>query len=105
VPTNYIILSVFTFCEAYLVSISCGLANPRLVVMAALMTLAITLSLTLYACTTKSDITMMGSTLFILGMALLMISLFAMFTNNNMVHILISGLTVVLYGFYLIYDI
>ena len=104
VPTNYIILGLFTLCEAYTVSIVCGLSNPRLVFMAAFMTLALTVALTLYAFTTKTDFTMMGSSLWILGCTLLMFSLFAMFSQNNILHIVICCFSVILYSIYLIYD-
>ena len=41
-PINYILLFVFTFSEAYMVSFICGATNnPELVVMAALMTAVI----------------------------------------------------------------
>lgn len=42
------------------------------------MTLGITLALTYYACTTKTDFTMMGGSLFIFGMALFLFGLFAL---------------------------
>jgi len=43
------------------------------------MTLGMVLSLTYYALTTKTDVTMMGATLFILSMAFLMFGIFTMF--------------------------
>lgn len=103
-PDNYIFLGVFTFCEAYLVGFICGSTNPRLVLMAVCMTFSIVLALTLYACTTKSDFTMSGAMLFILCSALLMFSIFAIFTTNKIIHILLSTLWIILLGFYLIYD-
>jgi hypothetical protein len=36
----------------------CGLSDPKLVLMAAIMTMAATVSLTIYAMTTKTDFTM-----------------------------------------------
>jgi len=47
------------------------------VLMAAIMIFGITAALTLYACTTKTDSTMMGGTLFVLAMALFLFGLFA----------------------------
>jgi FtsH-binding integral membrane protein len=104
VPTNYILLAIFTLCEAYLVSLLCGIVEPKLVFMAAAMTCAITFALTYYACTTKKDFTIYNSALFIAATCLLLFSLFAMFTRNNIVHILISSCGVFLYSMYLIYD-
>ncbi len=104
VPTNYYLLFLFTFCEAYIVGFICGQYDPRIVFMAAASTLAMTLSLTLYAFTTKRDITMMGGTIFIMACGLMMFGLFAMFTNNKMVHCIYNALGIIIYGFYLIYD-
>ena len=104
VPTNYCLLAIFTFCESYLVSFICGASNPALVFMAAVMTTGIVISLTFYAYWTKTDFTMMGGALFLAGMCMLLISIFMMFTQNKMLHILFSAAGVFLGGIYLIYD-
>jgi len=104
VPTNYILLTIFTLCEGYIVSYVCGMSSPKIVFMAAIMTLGITVSLTLYAMTTKEDFTYCGGMLFICAMAMLLVGLFLMFTNNPVAHIIYSAFGVVLYGIYLIYD-
>jgi FtsH-binding integral membrane protein len=78
VPTNYVILGVFTLFESYIVGFICGVTNPRVVFMAAFMTLAMVIGLTLYAMTTKTDITMQGGALFIIGMAILLMAIFAL---------------------------
>jgi FtsH-binding integral membrane protein len=104
VPTNYIILGVFTLFESYIVGFICGVTNPRVVFMAAFMTFAMVIGLTLYAMTTKTDITMQGGTLFIIGMAIMLLAIFALFTHNKIVHVFISTLWVILFGIYLVYD-
>lgn len=104
VPTNYIILAVFTLCESYIVGFICGLTNPRVVFMAAFMTLSMVIGLTVYAMTTKTDITMKGGILFIVGMGIMLLAVFALFTNNKLVHVFISTLWVILFGVYLVYD-
>lgn len=104
VPTNYILLTIFTFCEGYIISYSCAAVDKKIVFMAAVMTLGITFALTLYAMTTKTDFTFYGGILFVCGMAMLLITLFMMFTSNPFLHVLFSGLGVILYGIYLIYD-
>jgi FtsH-binding integral membrane protein len=104
VPTNYIFLFTFTFMESYIIGFICGLMDPRIVFMAAFMTFALVLGLTVYAMTTKNDITMQGGLLFIISLAILMFALFAMFTDNKIVNIIISSLWIILFGIYLIYD-
>lgn len=107
VPTNYICLTIFTICEAYMVSFACSsVEEPKIVLMAACMTLAMTISLTIYAFTTKRDFTVMGSTLFIIATALLMFGIFmwAFSSWNKPLYILYTTLGVIVYGFYLVYD-
>lgn len=83
------------------------MSDPKLVMIAAVMTLGITASLTLYALTTKTDFTMMGASLFICGMALLLFGLFAGFLGGMtpVTNVIYCTLGVVLYGFYLVYDV
>jgi len=104
VPTNYVILGVFTLFESYIVGFICGVTSPRVVFMAAFMTLSMVIGLTLYAMTTKTDITMQGGALFIIGMAIMLMAIFALFTDNKIVHVFISTLWVILFGIYLVYD-
>lgn len=104
VPYNYGILGVFTLAESYLVSFICAMANARMVMMAAFMTFALVVSLTLYAMTTKTDFTMQGGLLFVLGCGMFMFSIFAMFTNNKLVHIILCVAGIILFGLYLLYD-
>lgn len=104
VPYNYILLGLFTVSESYLVSYICLLTNPNIVIMSACMTFAVTVSLTVYAYRTTNDFTIKGGMIFILAACFLMLSIFGLFTNNKMFHIILSCLGVALYGVYLIYD-
>ena len=104
VPQNYFILFAFTFAESYLVAMICCVTNPSIVFMAAFMTFCLCVSLTIYAITTKTDITTKGGLLFILCCAFIMFSLFGLFTSNKFFHILLCCLGIILFGFYLLYD-
>lgn len=104
VPQNYIVLFLFTFAESYLVSFVCALTQPQLVFMAAFMTFALVVSLTIYAMTTKTDFTIQGGLLFILGCAFCLFSIFGLFTNNKIFHIILCVGGIILFGLYLIYD-
>ena len=105
VPTNYILLFTFTFFESYLVSFICGISNPRLVLMAASMTLGMVLTLALYAVTTKNDFSIQGGSIFIFGSTFLMLSIFGLFTQNKIFHIILCSIGIIMFGFYIIYDI
>ena len=98
---------MFTIAESYMVSFACNTSNPNLVLIAALMTLGITLALTIYALTTKTDFTLYGGMFFIIGMGLFLFALFAsMFGGMTpIIHIFFCCVSVILYGMYLVYDI
>ena len=68
---NYILLLIFTLSEAYLVSTVCIVYDKMLVFEAATVTLMITVSLTIYACVTKTDFTIIGGQLFIFSSIML----------------------------------
>jgi len=108
VPTNYILLFAFTLCEGYGISAICKAYSLKgqtdLVLIALGLTAGMTFALTLYAMTTKSDITTWGGTLFALAMGLLFMSILALFTSLKWVHIIISVLTIICYAIYLVFD-
>ena len=104
VPWNYAGLAIFTLTEAVLVSFTVVKYNPKIVMMAALMTMMVTIGLTVYAWTTKEDFTICGGMLFIVAFALLGVGIATLFWRNKFLHMVYSFCTVVLYGIYLIYD-
>jgi len=104
VPINYILLGSFTLMESYMVSFTCSAYDPQIVLMAALMTLAVTISLTVYAWSTKNDFTIFGS-LFYIGTALLiMLGITTFLLQSNFLYFLYNAGGVIFYSFYLIYD-
>lgn len=104
VPINYILLTLFTLCEAYLISYCCAASDPKIVFMAAVLTMGITVSLTIYAMTTKEDFTYMGGMLFVFGMIFLLGGVFMIFSDNPILHVVYAAIGVCFYGLYLIYD-
>jgi hypothetical protein len=105
VPNNYIMLGLFTFFESYMVSFICGVSNPSTVLMAAVMTFSMVIALGLYAFNTKTDFTLQGGALFVFGCGFMMLTMFGLFTNNKFFHIFLCVIGIILFGFYLIYDI
>jgi FtsH-binding integral membrane protein len=83
----------------------CSVSEPQLVLIAAVMTLGITASLTYYAMTTKTDFTMMGASLFIFGMALMLFGIIVGLFQSRVMHVVYCSFGVILYGFYLVYDV
>ena len=79
VPTNYILLGVFTGAEAYTVMFVCAkVRSPIIVLEAALLTAGIVIGLTVYAMTSKRDFTTCGAFLFMFSFAMLAFSLICM---------------------------
>ena len=104
IPTNYILLGVFTLAEGYLVSALCGITNPNIVFMAASMTFFITIALTIYASTTKTDFTVCNSLFFIGSCIMLLFGIFVFLTNSKTIHIIMCCFGVFLYSIYLVCD-
>ena len=104
-PTNYILLFIFTACQAFVFSVICSFYSAADCLTAAGMTAAVTVALTFYACTTKTDFTVCGGLFFILSIALLCLILFSwVMTFAAWWHPFVSALLVVFYGLFLIYD-
>ena len=72
--------------------------------MAGALTAAITISLTVYAFTTKTDFTVCGGFLFICVTALIVASIIAIFIRNRWLNLAISVIGVIIFGLYLIFD-
>ena len=73
--------------------------------MAAGMTAAVTVALTVYAFTTKTDFTIMGGLCFIISAAFACLIIFSWFMTFKVFwHPLVTCLLIVIYGLYLIYD-
>ena len=104
VPNNYILLFVFTFTEAYLLMFVTAFTYPENVFIALVLTAAIVISLTIYAFKTEKDFTIMGGLLFMVLIILFVASILAFFIQSRIFDIIISSCTVILFGFYLIFD-
>ena len=103
VPLNYILLGVFTACVSWMVSLACVRTNPKTVLEAAALTFSMVLGITVYAATTKTDFTIFGPILFIVGFVFGMASiLFSMFGYQPGLGWSIIG--VILFSFYLLFD-
>ena len=108
VPTNYILLTVFTVCVSYIVaSVSCRY-DPILVFEAAALTSAVVVGITVYAYTTKTDFTVCGPMMFIMFFVFVTASiLFVCFSNTIGFKAANFGLAVLgafLFSFYLLCD-
>ena len=105
VPMNYILLFIFTACESFLLSVVCSQYPTGVVLQAAGATTAVTVALTAYACTTKTDFTICGGLMVILAMVIFTLIIASIFLSFAVWwHPLVSALLIVFYGLFLIYD-
>jgi len=104
-PLNYCILGYFTLCQAYLTSKITSNYDTSSIFGAIFLTAAIVSALTLYACTTKHEITYFMGLIAMLTMG----SFFMMFVrivfHGSFTHLITSLIASTLAGLYLIYDI
>jgi len=78
--------------------------DPQIVMVAAFATAGMTIGITCYAYTTKSDFTIFGPLLFVIGFTLAFASLFFFFWWGRAMHIVWCIIGVILFSFYLLFD-
>ena len=111
VPCNFIALSLFTVCWAYIISFICAQCDKEVVLMTSVSTAAITISLTLYAMFTKTDFTKLCGPfvcyallmIFTVQMLLSWLSLFVFSWTGAWIPFT-AGFCVIIYGLFLIID-
>ena len=104
VPLNYILLFAFTIAESYIVSTIAAFYDERTVLIAGALTAAVTVGLTIYAFTTKTDFTVCGGMLFIMLAVLIVGSILSIFIRNRWLSLGLSIAGVIIFGIYLVYD-
>lgn len=105
VPQNYIFLSIFTVLESYTVAVLTCFYEPISVLYAAILTFVMALSLTMYACFAKTDLTRIGSTLcwVSLGVSLGAMLLMAI-VRSHFILIICAWVFLIIAALYLIVD-
>ena len=103
VPTNYLLLSIFTFCTSWVVASVCTMTKPLIVLEAAGLTFAMTVAITIYAITTKKDFTIYGPLLFTFFFIFCTAGFFLAIFGFQM-GLLWSVIGVILFSFYLLVD-
>ena len=105
VPTNYILLVVFTLCQTFFFCWVVAQYTPSTTLMAAGMTLGMTVALTIYALYTDTDFTICGSLFFIISIGMLMLIFVSIFMSFvSWWHPVVSAILVCVYGLYLVLD-
>lgn len=105
VPTNYILLGIFTLAEAWTVSFVCTFYEPMDVFIAAAATAAVVIGLFLYALFTKVDFTYWLGAMFGILIAWMFLAIFGLFYHNRWTIILWAGLGVIIFSIYIVIDL
>jgi len=106
VPTNYILLFIFTSCMTYMVSSITCYYEPEVVMAAAILTAVTVGALAVYALTTKTDFTYCGGAAWCFIFIFLTGTMLALFMRRDYTtRIFLSCLVIFLCCFYIIYDI
>ena len=105
VPLNYILLFIFTGCYCFVFAFICSFYDANICLQAGGLTALVTIALTVYAFTTKTDFTVCGGLFFIMFVVLISLIIVSFFmTFGAWWHPFISALLIIFYGMYLIYD-
>ena len=94
----------FTLTEGYIVSFICSFYSTSIVLLAACLTTVIVLTLTVYACTTKTDFTTMGGILWVSLCLLMCFGFIMIFVHVKILNLIYCMCGVFLFSIYLIYD-
>ena len=104
VPYNYIILFVFTIAASIMVATIAVFFDPKLILIAAIMTLGMFVGLTIFTFFFKSELTILRGLIFTFGMTLLIMSVFLIIMPNRFIFIIVCAVVVVIVSIYIIYD-
>jgi FtsH-binding integral membrane protein len=104
VPTNYILLGLFTASMSYFVASITSFYEPEIVLAAAVLTAAVVIALTFYAITTKTDFTFCGGVVWAFFFVVLTCTIMSFFLRGRVAQVWISGLIIFIMSFYIIYD-
>lgn len=104
-PLNFILLMLFTACEAYMIAGLTAQYDKNTVLMAGSTTALVTVSLSIYAMTTKTDISVFMAAVFVLYLAMMPITIMSFFLwNIPGMYIFYNVLGLIFYSLYLIID-
>lgn len=105
VPTNYILLGIFTSCMTYMLAAMVVYYEPVIVLAASIITAGMVAALALYALTTKTDFTTCGAFLWCMFFVMALSIIFSFTFQNRAAEIAISGIGICIASLYIICDI
>jgi len=104
VPSNYILLIIFTMSFSYNISYITSFYSPNSVLFAVCLTFVCVITLTLYAKYTSKDFTIYGGVLYVFLTCIIFGSLFLIFFDVKVFNFVITVCILVCFSGYIIYD-
>ena len=104
VPINYILLLIFTLFESISIAFVTVYYDPISVLSCAGLSMLIVFGLTMYACFTKKDFTVMGGFLFTCSIILIFLGFIGFFFRSYFYQMFLNSIGVLLMSVYLIFD-
>ncbi|KAM4873648.1 protein lifeguard 1-like [Thomomys bottae] len=105
VPTNYILLGVFTVLQGLLLGTISVFYNVEEVLWATGATTMVTIGLTLFALQTKWDFTLLNGVLFVSVFVLMIFGIIIIFVRSYWLHLLYAALGALIFSLYLVMDV
>jgi len=104
-PQNFIVLSLFTLCEGFLLGVIASRYQTESVIIAVGITCGVTLALTIFAFQTKIDFTMCGGALFaVLIIFVIGGIIMAFLPRTKWTMIAYGGIGALIFSLYIVYD-
>lgn len=104
-PQNLILLFSFTALEGVLIGAISSVYEINEVLIAAGITIAVTIGLTLFALQTKIDFTLYSGVLFSILIILFVFGFFSIFFRNSIISLVYAAVGALLFSAYLVYDV
>uniref|UniRef100_T1JKG3 Protein lifeguard 1 n=1 Tax=Strigamia maritima TaxID=126957 RepID=T1JKG3_STRMM len=103
-PTNFIVLGIFTFCEAFLVGSVASFYKADAVAISLGICVIVCLGLTIFAFQTKYDFTMCGGMLFVALLIFVLFGFFSLFFMSRVLEIVYASIGALIFSMYLVFD-
>lgn len=104
VPTNFILMTLITFCYAILISCAAAASSRDSFLIAIGSTFVVVVGLMLFACQTKYDFTGCGTYLFVAMLCVMIFGFLCIFFSSRIMHLVYSSIATVLFCMILVYD-
>ncbi|KAH8325643.1 hypothetical protein KR067_003050, partial [Drosophila pandora] len=104
-PCKWILFVLYVLAHSIVVAIMAARYAPRIILMAFGVCAILVLALTLFAAFAPCDFTSCWVFLFILGLAMMIIGIVAIFFYSRILHLIFASIGILLYSLYLVVDI